>query len=123
MKAIYICMLVFFLSLTLNACGGGSNDNPPSGSPPKTGTVTLDWDIPTSKKNGDALALSEIGGYRIYASTDGNTFSKLTDVADSSNTQHVIRDLSAGTYYYSITAYNSVGDESSFSNIVKKTIP
>jgi hypothetical protein len=36
---------------------------------------------------------------------------------------HTVADLAPGTYYFAVTAYNSMGDDSAPSNESMKTIP
>jgi fibronectin type 3 domain-containing protein len=78
---------------TLNSATGGTN------------TVTLSWSAPT---NSGGAAIS---GYRIYRSTASGTETLLTTLG--TQTSYTDTGLSAGiTYYYQVTALNSVGEGS-----------
>lgn len=125
MKTIIPTVSLFIFSLILTACGGGGGDNPPPGGGTKpTGSISLSWDIPSTKADGNALSLSEIDGYKIYLTKD-NTIEPnqaYLEVKDSSTTDYTISGLQAGKYYLYITTYDVSGDESKLSDPVSTTI-
>jgi hypothetical protein len=84
------------------------------------GSATLSWTPPT--ENTDGTALTDLAGYRIYYGTDMNNLSQLVTIASVGVTRYVIDNLTQGTWYFTIRAYNSVGAESSESNSASKTI-
>ena len=43
-------------------------------------------------------------------------------VNDPASTSYVIRNLAPGTWYFAVVAYNTQAVESTFSNVVSKTI-
>lgn len=123
----------------LAACGGGggtsattsssasvaplssSDSSPPSSaSTSGLGAATLSWAAPD--QNTDGSALTNLAGYRIYFGTSADALDQVIDVPSVGITTYVIDDLTAGTYYFSIRAYNAVGAESALSNIVSDTI-
>jgi hypothetical protein len=133
------------VTMALTACGGGggaasstaaaiqsvtppssSNSNPPAttsqsaGPTPASGAATLSWAAPD--QNTDGSALTNLAGYRIYFGTSANDLNQVIDIANVGLTTYVVDDLSTGTYYFSIRAYNTTGVESALSNIVSETI-
>jgi hypothetical protein len=84
-------------------------------------TANLSWEIPTSRTDGTSLSLSEIGGYRIYMGTSSDNLQMIVEIDDGSATSHSVANLSAGTYYFTVTAYDRDNRESAFSNIAIKT--
>jgi len=77
------------------------------------GDVTMTW---------DPSASTDIAGYKLYWGESSKQYSESVDVGKS--TTHTITGLSSGqTYYFAVTAYNSIGLESDFSNEVVNTIP
>lgn len=82
-------------------------------------SVTLSWDPPTT--NVDGTPLTDLSGYKIYYGTSSGNYSQSSDAGNS--TSYQVNNLSGGaTYYFVVTAYNSTGIESSFSNEVSTTI-
>ncbi|HEY6456510.1 MAG TPA: putative Ig domain-containing protein [Steroidobacteraceae bacterium] len=75
--------------------------------------VTLSWQPPT--ENADGSALVNLQGYEIHYGPQPNTYNETIKVANPGLTTYVVQNLAAGTYYFAITAYNSVGSESSLS--------
>lgn len=121
----------------LAGCGGGgssssvsstgssppvtSQSSTPAPSPTSTaGAATLSWAAPD--QNTDGSPLTNLAGYRIYYGTSANTLDQVIEINTIGITEYVIDNLTAGTYYFSIRAYNSVGLESALSNIVSDTI-
>ena len=126
-------LFVIFISLLITACGGGDT-NPSSGGYANiigndqivTGSksISVRWDIPTTKVNGDSLSLSEIAGFKIYVASNNNFIPTQANVTitDSAATDFVINNLASGTYYIYITTYDINGDESPYSSPITQTV-
>jgi fibronectin type 3 domain-containing protein len=73
-----------------------------------TGQVTLTW---------DASMDPDLDGYRVYYGTVSKGYDVSTDVGNW--TSCTIASLEHGeTYYFAVTAYNTEGSESGYSNEV-----
>ena len=84
------------------------------------GTATLVWDAPTT--NTDGSPITDLAGYKIYYGTSPASYSTSIDAGQV--TTYQLNTLTAGlTYYFSVTAYNASGIESTFSNEVSKSVP
>jgi hypothetical protein len=119
-----------FILTILSGCGGeeetaadaASAVAPAGAAPapaavPATGTraVALNWAAPTQYEDGSTFA--DLAGYRIWYGNSPGKYSKLVEIAPGT-TSHNIHSLAATTYYFSITAYNHEGVESTLSNEV-----
>lgn len=80
----------------------------------------MTWTPPTL--NTDGTAVTNIIGYRIFYGTNPSGLSLSFDVSGSTTTSYVITGLSAGTYYFSVAAVNSLGVSSVGSNVVSKSV-
>lgn len=138
-KLLLICLL-----FSLSGCGGGSgsgttaNTNtaqtepPPTESPtepPANGpsqpqpqppvsaraTLTVSWDPPLQKMNGEAL--NDLAGYKILVGSQPNHYDRVFDVSNPGLASYVIEDLVAGRYYVVVRAYNTQGVLSPYSNV------
>jgi hypothetical protein len=104
----------------LGACGAGDSESGSSADPGVSAdptTAVLAW---------DPVVSPTLAGYRIYYGTNAGTYSQsYGNGVDVGNvTAHVVRDLSRGTrYYFVATAYDTVGNESNYSNEVFKDVP
>lgn len=86
-----------------------------------TGATTLSWTEPT--QNEDKSALTDLVGYRVYFGTAMNDLANKVNIASPEMTNYAISGLIRGaTYYFSITAVNSRGEESALSNIASQVI-
>ena len=74
------------------------------------GSVTLDWTPPT--RNTDGSSLTNIAGYRIIYGTSASALTKTIQIANPGLTSYLVENLAAGTWYFSIKTYNSLGTES-----------
>lgn len=81
-------------------------------------SATLTWDAATT--NTDGTALSNLANYKLYYGTSSGAYTK--NVNAGTGTTYVLNNLSPGTYYFALTAMNTGGTESSFSNEAVKTI-
>lgn len=116
------------LLITLAGCGGGSADTSggtggggggAGGGGSVTTSVTLDWDAPTTRADGSALA--DLAGYRVSYGTAPGSYGTTVDIGNS--TTCVIEGLTEGnTYFFVVTSYDSSGNESEPSNEISKDI-
>jgi hypothetical protein len=83
-----------------------------------SGLATLSWDPPTT--NADGTPLTDLAGYKVYYGTVSGSYSQNINVGNI--TTYTVADLNNGTYYFAVTAYNTSGNESEYSNEVSKTI-
>ena len=78
-------------------------------------SVTLTWNASTS---------SNVVGYNIYRSgQSGGPYAKINTALDPSTTYVDTNVQSGATYYYVVTAVDSSGRESAYSNQIKAVIP
>ena len=84
------------------------------------GSATLSWNPPT--QNTDGSALTDLAGYKIYYGKSSANPDKVITITSAGITRYVIENLTAATWYFSMTSYNSTGVESSRSTAVSKTI-
>jgi len=76
-----------------------------------TGTATLSWTAPT--KNTDGTALTDLAGYKVRYGTSPSTLTQVLDVRGAGITSASVEGLSAGTWYFTLSSYNTAGVESS----------
>jgi sulfur relay (sulfurtransferase) DsrF/TusC family protein len=88
-----------------------------------SGSVTLQWD-----PNSD----SDLAGYRVYYRMDSaempfngtGAVEGAAPIDVKNRTSATLSGLESGhTYYFAVTAYNTAGLESSYSNVIVETIP
>jgi len=105
----------------LAACGGTAGvDAPVSNGAGPTGVAELSWMPPT--EHTDGTTLYDLSGYKIYIGTAEGSYTELIDLLNPELTMYVVDNLASGTYFFVITAYNSAGVESDYSNVISKTI-
>ncbi|PYV37574.1 MAG: hypothetical protein DMG09_14365 [Acidobacteria bacterium] len=73
--------------------------------------VTLAWD-----RSADSTVVS----YKLYYGVASGTYQ--TSLSCGNNTSYTVTGLGAGTYYFAVTAGDSSGNESGYSNEVSRTI-
>jgi hypothetical protein len=83
-------------------------------------TATLKWKPPTRNKDGSKL--KDLAGFRVYYGQDSSNLASRVEIPEPHIKKASIEELTPGTWYFAVTAYNAAGLESSFSNIVSKTI-
>lgn len=91
---------------------------PASGS--GTGSATLSWTPPTTHSDGSAL--NDLAEYRVKYGTAEGDYSQVITVQNPGIASYVVDGLSAGTYFFVVTAVDSQGTESPASQSVSKTI-
>ncbi len=90
---------------------------PPAGT--HLSTTTLYWSAPATRQDGSPL--SDLAGFKIYYGTSPFTYTQSIDVKNV--TRYSLQNLPPGTWYFAVTAYDSLGVESAFSNELSKIIP
>lgn len=84
------------------------------------GRATLSWTAPTENTDGSALA--NLSGYRIRYGTSAGALTQTIVIDNASVTTYVVEDLAPATWYFAVTAVNSSGSESAYSNVANKQI-
>ncbi len=117
--AIGLAMLLAILMGSLAACGNGNEGGPGVTTTvgATTATATLSW---------DPVVDPDVQGYKIYYGTQSRSQSGAypwsLNVGES--TEYTVGDLQRGTaYYFAVTAYNTSGLESGYSEEVSATKP
>jgi hypothetical protein len=108
--------------LILAGCGGGSD------SPPKPPTVLcsafLQWEAPTTRRDGTSLSLSELKAFTIYVSESPDPADMLIElvvgIEDANLISWEVRNLTVTQHYFWVTATDTENRESSPSNVEDK---
>jgi hypothetical protein len=120
-------IIVLFLSLLFHSACSSSDY-----------TIVLIWDVPTT--NTDGTPLTDLAGYELFMGTSSHKYSRTInipigdgllsckDVGDNKDgskkitkCSYTVMGLQQGDYYFVISAYNTSGKKSVYSNEVKKT--
>ena len=84
------------------------------------GNAALDWTAPT--ENTDGSALTNLAGYRVHYGTSSDQLTQVEKLTNPGLTSYVVDNLSAGTWYFSVSSYSANGTESSSSAVISTTI-
>jgi hypothetical protein len=84
------------------------------------GSATLTWVPPT--KNVDGSALTDLASYRVSWGTAQGVYPNSALVSNPAATSFVVSPLAAANWFFVVTAINSAGRESAFSNVATKTV-
>jgi hypothetical protein len=79
-------------------------------------SATLSWNPPTKNSNGTQL--TNLSGYRIYTGKTRTALKARVTVKNPGLSRYVVEPLAVGERYFSITALNTKGVESTRSAIV-----
>jgi hypothetical protein len=85
------------------------------------GSAQINWSAPT--QNTDGSALTNLSGYRINYGTSQTNLSNSIQIKNPGIASYVVTNLSGGTWYFDVVAYNSSGTQSVASTLGSKTIP
>ena len=77
-------------------------------------SVLLTWTASTS---------SDVVSYNVYRGTSPGSYSKIASVSGTTYTDTTVQSGQNITYYYAVTAVDSSGDESTYSNQATATVP
>lgn len=84
------------------------------------GAATVNWTPPAD--NTDGSVATNLAGYHIHYGTTSTNLNQTVQVANVGLTSYTLSNLSSGTWYFAVSAYNSAGAESVASSIATKTI-
>lgn len=107
--------LLFFLFIPFIGCGGGSGGGEAVG---PTTSVVLAWEAPVTNEDGTPLV--DLAGYRVYYGKESAAYSSVVDVGSLPSCS--IGDLGVGNWFFAVTAYDTSGNESGFSDEVSVLI-
>jgi predicted phage tail protein len=85
-----------------------------------SGSATLSWTPPTENTNGTPI--TDLAGYEIHYGTSADSLTQTIQVVGAATTEYEISNLAEGTYYFTVTAYNSQGIQSAPSSMASTTI-
>ena len=97
----------------------------PAGNAAGNDTVTLQWQIPTQRENGEPLASKDIAGFEIYhtANVDSsNPLEQIIDVTSGSQSSLTLNDLPVGDHHFAIATIDNNGVRSAMSQVVSNVI-
>jgi len=100
-------------TVLLSSCNGNIEDA-------QAGSVLLQWTAPTHSTDG--LVLEDLAGYRVRWGPESGHHEIVTSVNDADATSAMISSLSPGIYFFVVTAVDTSGNESTFSNEVEVVI-
>ena len=80
----------------------------------------MGWVPPT--QNNDGSPITNLAGYKIRYGTTPSEYTQTIALQNAGLTRYVIDNLSTGTYYFAITAYNSLGIESAMSGEISTIV-
>jgi len=107
----FILASVLIMGSALTGCGSGSvSTTDTQTANTTTGSATMDWAAPDT--NTDGTQLTTLAGYKVYYGTASGVYSSV-DVGLAKS--YTVTGLTTGqTYYFTVTAYDTAGDESDY---------
>lgn len=99
-----------------SASFGTTPDPPPP--PAATGNVTLTWEAPT--QNTDGTPLTDLAGFKVYWGTQSGSYPQSASLGNVLT--YRVENLTAGLWFFAVTAVNAGGIESEHSDEVSKLV-
>jgi hypothetical protein len=84
------------------------------------GTASLTWMPPTTNQDGSSM--DDLAGYKVYYGTSSGSYPNIVPLNNPGLSSYVVDNLIPGTYYFVVTAYDTSGNESAYSNEASKVI-
>jgi hypothetical protein len=85
-----------------------------------SGSATLSWVAPTT--NTDGSPLTDLAGFTINYGTSATNLNQQITVSSATATGYTVTGLTTGSWYFTVTAYTTVGTQSAPSNVASETI-
>ena len=105
----------------LNGCGGGGGGGGSNSGGQDNGTALISWTPPTENTDGSSLS-GDLAGYRIYYGNAPGDYTNSVIVEGAGMSSYMVENLAEGDWYFAMTAYNTLGIESSYSDEVYKAV-
>jgi hypothetical protein len=102
---IYSLLILIPFLWTLSGCGSGGSSSGDQNSTSDT----------------DGMPLADLAGYYVYYGSSSQSYAERIDVGKV--TTYTIHNLSPGTYYFAVAAYDASGNETDYSNEAAKKVP
>lgn len=103
------------------SCGNGSQTAVSSVSVEVGEVPVVRWQPPT--RNEDGSNLTNLAGYWLYFGRNSRNYAGRVRIFGDSNTQYRLNELDSGDYYVALTAINTAGEESGYSNEIRVAVP
>lgn len=84
------------------------------------GSATLSWIAPTHTTNGTPIR--DLAGYTVYYGTSPDDLIQIIDLPDPTATGYVLKNLTAGRYYFAVSSYTWSAPPSNRSAVESVTI-
>ena len=122
-------LILAILTYLLSGCGGGAGGGSSDGSSiSSTGTgdrglgnATVSWTPPTQNTDGSNLG-ADLAGYRVYYGTSSRDYNNSLEIDNPGLSSVVVEGLDETTWYFVMTAVNTSGVESSYSEEVSLSV-
>ena len=88
-----------------------------------TGSVELSWNAPTYNTDGSLVTSNDLVGYKVYYGTSAGNYPNTKTISNPGIVNSLVENLTPGTWYFVLTAYNSDGQESAYSGVLVRTVP
>jgi len=86
-----------------------------------SGNARLTWDAPS--ENEDGTFLDDLAGFKVYYGPALDNYTQIDTIDNPTVTTHLVENLGPGTWFFVVTAYDTIGNESVYSEVESKTIP
>ena len=93
---------------------------PPANLPKGIGTATVTWVAPATRANGDVVG--GLMGFRAYYGTVSGAYTASVYVAGATASSATVTGLGAGTWYFTVTSIDALGNESSIGYEMSKSL-
>ncbi|MEJ2515959.1 MAG: putative Ig domain-containing protein, partial [Gammaproteobacteria bacterium] len=80
-------------------------------------SVTVSWTPPTEREDGTVL--SNLAGHKIYVGRSRDALDRVIRVSGAGISRYVVDDLSPGTWFFRMSAFDSDGAESKRTGLVR----
>lgn len=81
-------------------------------------STTLTWDASTT--NADGTPLTDLAGYKVYFGNSSGSYTVSVDIGNLTGV--IISNLEPGTWCFAVTAYDTSGNESEYSDEACKMV-
>lgn len=125
MSRIRFVSAVLFSASIIALAGCGGTDAPLAGGVPATAPVPAPPASATANLSWSASSGPDVAGYRLYFGTAPRTYLQVrgAGVNMGNMTRYAVTGLQPGqVYYFTVTAYDAVGNESAYSNEATKLV-